>query len=368
MKAQNRSLSGNPPDPRFLHPSVLARHNGAPFFQRGCRLCVSIAVIFASQSLCAAADPHSTASLSIDRSLQQPLAAAKGHIERGQYAEAIRTLQPVLGNAQNSLVFVDGRYIDAKVAANRLIAGLPSEARAIYEREFGSLAQRELEQAKASGRLEQVLAVATTYRQTEAGRRALATAAGLFFDGGQFFEAAAIANQLLEMPGTIEQPAAAARLVTAWLKLGRIDAARQWVEKRREILARQSIEIEGIRHPLDQWLSEQFRLYAGNAPTKEPAVNGGHPQLVGPGPFERPSVRTLWKKRFEASGVVASLADELIAARESGIPPVFHAVPLVVGQTLVTRRNEELAAYRPVKRRDAMVGRPLFIRRHFDRQ
>ncbi len=250
MKAQNRSLSGNPPDPRFLHPSVLARHNGAPLLQRGCRLCVSIAVIFASQSLCAAADPHSTASLSIDRSLQQPLAAAKGHIERGQYAEAIRTLQPVLGNAQNSLVFVDGRYIDAKVAANRLIAGLPSEARAIYEREFGSLAQRELEQAKASGRLEQVLAVATTYRQTEAGRRALATAAGLFFDGGQFFEAAAIANQLLEMPGTIEQPAAAARLVTAWLKLGRIDAARQWVEKRREILARQKHRNRGNQAPL----------------------------------------------------------------------------------------------------------------------
>jgi outer membrane protein assembly factor BamB len=303
-------------------------------------------VLLTGAWLCPAGDPHSTGSLSIDRALQPPLAAAKGLIERGQYAEAIRSLQPILGDSQNSLVFIDGRYIDAKVAANRLIASFPSEARAIYEREFGGLANRELERAKAAGRLEQVLAVGATYRETEAGRHALATAAGLFFDGGQFFEAAAIAEQLLEMPGTVEEPAAAARLVTAWLKLGRIDAARQWVEKRHEILARQNIEIEGIRHPLDQWLSEQFRVYAGHAPTKEPPINGGHPQLVGSGPFERPSVRTLWKKRFEASGVVASLAEELISRRvESGIPPVFHSVPLVVGQTLVTRRNEGLAAY-----------------------
>src|ERR1700722_1387572 len=345
MKVQHGSLAGNPRPWRFPHFSALAGKIRASLVRRVGRMCVSIVVLIASPMLCPAADPHSTAPLSINRSLQQPLTVAKGLIERGQYADAIRSLQPVLGDTQNSLVFVDGRYIDAKLAANRLIASLPLEARAIYEREFGGLAQRELERAKASGRIEQVLAVGATYRETEAGRRALATAAGLFFDGGQFFEAAAIADQLIEIPGGAEAPAAA-RLVTAWLKLGRIDAARQWVEKRHEILARQNLEIEGIRHPLDQWLSEQLRLYTAKAPTKEPAVNGGHPQMVGPGPFERPSVKTLWKKRFEASGVVASLAEELMARRvESGIPPVFHPVPLLVGQTLVTRRHEELAAY-----------------------
>ena len=40
------------------------------------------------------------------------------------------------------------------------------------------------------------------------------------------------------------------------------------------------------------------------------------------------------------------MAEELIARRiESGIPPVFPAVPLVVGDALIVRRSEELTAY-----------------------
>ncbi|HUE14476.1 MAG TPA: PQQ-binding-like beta-propeller repeat protein, partial [Planctomycetaceae bacterium] len=291
-------------------------------------------------------DAPPAAPLSIDRSLQQPLSTARSLIAHGQFAEAIRSLQPVLGVPQNTLVFLDRRYIDAKVAANRLIASLPAEARTLYEREFGGLARRELERAQAAGRIDQILLVASTYRHTEAGRQALAAAAGLFFDGGQFLEAAATARELLETPGAAQESAAAARLVTAWLKLGQVDAAQRWVEMRRKSLSHHDIEIQGAKHRLDQWLLECIRQQAAGAARGGPVISGGHSQTVGAGRFERPSARTIWNKRFEVSGVVASLAQELIARRvESGIPPVFHPVPLVVGQTLVARRNDELAAY-----------------------
>jgi outer membrane protein assembly factor BamB len=287
-------------------------------------------------------------SVSIDPGLKQPLAMARSLIGRGQFAEAIRCLQPVLSDPQNNLVLMDGRYIDAKIEANRLIAELPREARALYEREFGGLAQRELERSQAAGRIDQILAVAAMYRHTDAGRQALNVAAGLFFDGGQFVEAAAAARESLDSPGPpAQESAAAGRLVTAWLKLGQVDSAQAWVEKRREFLSRHEIEVEGIKHGLDQWLMGCIRRQIdGGPPPIEHRVSGGHPQSVGSGNFTRPSTRAIWAKRIEVSGVLNSLAEELISRRaESGIPPVFHPVPLIVGQTLVVRRGDELAAY-----------------------
>jgi outer membrane protein assembly factor BamB/tetratricopeptide (TPR) repeat protein len=311
-------------------------------------LAASVVAIQVAGAACVSADLPAKSPISIDRSLKQPLAMARALIDRGQFAEAIRSLQPVLSDPQNNLVLMDGRYIDAKIEANRLIAELPPEAQALYEREFGGLARRELERAQASGRINQILAVAATYRHAEAGRQALHVAAGLFFDGGQFAEAAAAARALLDMPGpAAQESAAAARLVTAWLKLGQVDAAQVWVEKRREFLSRHEIEVQGIKHRLDQWLMDCIRRQIGGGPPPiEHRVSGGHPQSVWSGNFTRPSTRAIWSKRFEVSGVLTSLAEELIARRvESGIPPVFHSVPLIVGQSLVVRRGDELVAY-----------------------
>lgn len=299
----------------------------------------------AGDAWCVAADlPSATAPL-IDRGLQQPLVMARSLVGRGQFAEAVRSVQPLLTDRQNTLVFVDGRYIDAKVAANQLIASLPADARSLYEREFGGVARRELQDAESAGRLDRILAVAVAYRHTEAGRQALAAAAGLFFDGGQFVEAAAVARELLETPAS-QESAAAARLVAARLKLGQAAEARQWVERRRDFLSHRDIEIGGTKRRLDQWLLESIHQDEVAQGASRAGVSGGHPQMIAPGHFDRPSAQPLWIKRCESAGVAASLAQELIQRRvESGIAPVFHSVPLVIGQTLVVRRDDELAAY-----------------------
>ncbi len=307
-------------------------------------LAFAVAVL-AAGGACFAGQP-AAAPVVIDRALKQPLSAADSLVGRGQFTEASRSLQPILSAPESALVFLDGRYVDAKVAANQLIARYPPAAKALYEREFGGIPRRELDRAKAAGRIDQVLAVGAAYRHTEAGRQALAVAAGLFFDGGQFSEAAGLARELLETPGTTQDSAAAGRLVTAWLKLGEIDGARRWVQKRRNLLALDEIEVEGRRQPLDRWLLDRISQQAA-ATRREPAGPvGGQSQFVSTGLFERPATRAIWNKRPEVSGVAASVAEELIARRiESGIPPVFPAVPLVVGDALIVRRSEELTAY-----------------------
>ncbi len=64
---------------------------------------------------------------------------------------------------------------------------------------------------------------------------------------------------------------------------------------------------------------------------------------------------SLWNKRLSGTGTSGALVDELIARRAaSGIAPVFHGVPLVVGETLAVRTGDELAAY------DLRTGRPLW--------
>ena len=305
-----------------------------------------LAVLHTLSAECRAGDQPRIPTLLLDRSLQQPLAMARSLIARGQAAEAIRTLQPLLSDRENALVEMDGRYVDAKVAANELIAGLPADARDRYEREVGADAQRELQQARAEGRLDQLLQVAATYRHTEAGRQALAAATGLFLDSGQFIEAVAAARELLATPATKECAAAAARLVTARLKLGQAAMAKLWIDNHRDALSRNELETQGTNKPLTEWLAERMRQPASETRVETSSVTGGHAQLVEAGHFERPSAQPIWNRHFEPSGAAAAVAEDLIVRRvESGIPPVFHPLPLVSGNDLVIRRRDELAAF-----------------------
>jgi PQQ-like domain len=345
-------------EPTRRRVSDIARESWMPFRTAHSRAATLIGTFVLAASYfvpveCRAGDLPRIPTLSLDRSLQQPLATARSLIARGQTAEAIRALQPLLSDRENALVEMDGRYVDAKVAANELIAGLPADARARYEREVGADAQRELQQARAESRLDQLLAVGSTYRHTEAGRQALAAATGLFLDSGQFIEAVSAARELLATPATKEGAAAAARLVTARLKLGQTSTAKQWIENHRDPLSRNELETQGTIKPLTEWFAERMRQPASEKRVETPRVTGGHAQLVESGHFERPSVQPIWNRHFEPSGAAAAVAEDLIVRRvESGIPPVFHPLPLVIGNDLVLRRRDELAAF------DLKSGRP----------
>ncbi|HXY34483.1 MAG TPA: hypothetical protein VEI07_09670, partial [Planctomycetaceae bacterium] len=282
----------------------------------------------------------------IDRDLQQPFAEAQSLIGREHFADAMRLLQPILTDPQNKLAFLNGRYIDAKGAANQLIGSFPSGGLAAYEQEYGKYADEDLRRAQATGKVEDVLRVHTTYLHTAAGQRALAVAAGIFFDRGQFVEAAAASRELMDSPDAADQ-SAATRLVISWTRIGQSDRARRWIDARRTKLSKSTIEVQGRRYRLDAWLEALLRddgaVSAGSSPLSPPFA-GGHPQARMPQSTLAPTTMALWNKRLSGGGTSGALIDELIARRAAtGVAPVFHGVPLVVGETVVVRTGDELA-------------------------
>ncbi len=279
----------------------LSRGTPFPQFSR-VALTAAIVGLWLASSQAWAAPPSPP--VAIDRDLQQPFAEAQALIGRGLFTDAMRLLQPILGDSQNKLAFLGGRYVDAKVAANRLIGTFPPTALAAYEKEFGKEANDDLQRAQAAGKVEDVLRVFATYRHTAAGPRALAVAAGIFFDRGQFMEAAAASRQLLDLPDVAEQPSAAARLVLSWMRLGAGDQARRWIDGRRTALAKSEIEVEGRRYPLDRWLDELLRPVAASASavTKSAPTAGGHAQTLAPWNTRSPTTLSLWTKRLSGTG------------------------------------------------------------------
>ena len=290
----------------------------------------------------------------IDRDLQQPFAEAQSLIGREHFADAMRLLQPILNDPQNKLAFLNGRYIDAKGAANQLIGSFPPGGLAAYEQEYGKYADEDLRRAQATGKVEDVLRVHTTYLHTAAGQRALAVAAGIFFDRGQFVEAAAASRELMDSPDAADQ-SAATRLVISWTRIGQSDRARRWIDARRVNLSKLTIKVQGRRYRLDAWLEALLRDDGAVTASSSPPFAGGHPQARMPQSALAPTTMALWNKRLSGGGTSGALIDELIARRAAtGVAPVFHGVPLVVGETVVVRTGDELAAY------DLRTGVPLW--------
>jgi len=264
----------------------------------------------------AAGDPPRP--VAIDRDLQQPFAESQSLIGREHFADAMRILQPILNDPQNKLAFLNGRYLDAKVAANELIGTFPPGGLAAYEREYGKFAEEDLKRAQAAGKVEDVLRVFTQYRHTAAGQHALAIAAGIFFDRGQFLEAVAASRELLELPDPTDQPAAAARLVLSWARIGQSDRAQRWIDGRRASLSKSQIDLQKRRYRLDAWLDELLRengAVSADASAKSAAFAGGHPQSPMPRVMHPLTTLSLWNKRLSVTGTSGALIDELIGRR-----------------------------------------------------
>jgi outer membrane protein assembly factor BamB/tetratricopeptide (TPR) repeat protein len=303
--------------------------------------------LYAAVPAVAAGQPP--APVAIDRDLQQPFAEAQTLIARRRFSDAMRILQSILSQPKNKLAFLNGRYIDAKVVANRMIGAFPPEALAGYEQEFGKFADDELRRAEASGKVEEVLRVFTSYRHASAGKRALAVAAGTFFDRGQFVEAAAASRELTELSQAADQPAAAAWLVLSWARTGQSERARRWIDEHRATLSQKEVQLQNRSGRLDAWLDQLIKDSQTQATAKPAGILsclGGHPQHLAAQQTLRPTTLSLWKKRLSAIGNSGAMIDELVARRAaSGVAPVFHGVPLVIGETVVVRTGEEIASY-----------------------
>ena len=292
----------------------------------------------------------------MDRAINRGMLRAKASIAAGEYSQAIRFLDEVLGGEEDGFVEdgEEGGLAGRKQTARRLIRDLPTEGRQSYEASYGATAQRLLEAAIEQGDSKALATVAHRYFYTPAGYEAALLLAMDEADAGRHFSAALAYEQLLDAPEAARrfEPALSIRAASSWLAAGEEEKARQILEK---LLAQsgQSIEIAGRARKLEsqpestKWLREvvgeptglvaqqerQWLTYRGNA-ARNGNVSGGLPHLrvrwevplLGP-----PKLETLFE----------NLIDNLVRTEQAA--PIASNV-IAAGDYILTRTPQGLLA------------------------
>jgi outer membrane protein assembly factor BamB len=292
----------------------------------------------------------------MNRALNRGMQRAKASIAAGEYSQAIRFLDEVLGMDEDGFVEVgdDGALAGTKQVARRLIRDLPAEGRLSYETSFGATAQRLLEEAIVKGDPQRLATVAHRYFYTPAGYEAALLLAMDEADAGRHFSAALAYDQLLEAPEAVRrfEPALSIRGASSWLAAGEEAKAREILDR---LLAQtgQSAEIAGRVRKLEKqadstdWLRDvvgqpnglvaqqerQWLTYRGNA-ARNGSVSGGLPHL-----------RVRWEVPLLGSPKLETLFENLIDnfVRSGQLVPIASNV-IAAGEYILTRTPQGLLA------------------------
>jgi outer membrane protein assembly factor BamB len=289
-----------------------------------------------------------------DRILSRGMRRAEESIAAGEFSQALRFLDELLGHDEDYFIETGdrGAFAGMKESARRMIRDLPPEGRRAYEATYGPVAERLLRATVASGDAESLEQVVHRYLYTAAGSQAALLLAANEADAGRHLVAALLYQQLLETPdaGRRFNPELSLRAAASWLAAGDADQARRILAaaaggasalriagRDRRIDARVE-PIEWLRttvgEPIDsaggperQWLT-----YRGNA-ARNGAAEGGLPHL-----------RVRWNVRL-----MHGKLEELFSEYKADIQQSGHVVPvasaaLAAGDYVLVRTPQELLA------------------------
>ncbi len=295
--------------------------------------------------------------LPFDRNLSRGMQHARQRIAAGEYTQAIHFLDEVLREEQDTFLEIGetGEHAGLKALARRVLRDLPVEGRQAYETTFAPVARRELQEAVATGDIEEIRRIAGQYFYTPAGYEAAFLLAHLESDRGQHFAAALLYQQLLETPKAAArfEPQLSVLASTSFLAAGNQSQALSIIEGLRDkpfravSIAGKEYELSALgREPLG-WLREivgeprisdvahedQWLTYRGNA-ARNGQVEGGLPHM-----------RLHWRSRLLSHPRLEELYNEISTnlMQYSGAVPVA-TVPLAVGDYIITRSPHSLVA------------------------
>ncbi len=232
-----------------------------------------------------------SAKIARDRRAEGVLESVRQQIQKGDFAPAVAALQELL-DGPNSFVVNRADVSGVARTADRLLCELPPAARGIYERAYGTEAERLRQAAMKSGRVADLRAVVTRFGQTAAGWRALRDLAARHADRGEWHLAVAAFDELSRHVLTAEIRE------TGWLTI-------------RTFALRQIGEI-------------------GRADVVANPVGSAAEQL----PFGKP----VWQHTVGLSAEAASWRDEIEEAwHKDNVVTLPSSVPLVIGDVVVSR-------------------------------
>jgi outer membrane protein assembly factor BamB len=292
-----------------------------------------------------------------DRILSRGMRRAEETISGGEFADALRFLDEVLGRDEDYFVETGdaGGFSGLKEAARRLIRDLPPEGRRAYESTYAPIAERQLRDAAASGDAAQLEAIVQRYFFTPAGYQAALLLATQESDAGRHLSAALLYQQLLDTPAAVQllDPALSIQAAASWLAADDAERARRAIDAVAK-QGRATIEIGGRQYSLDasagslDWLrstvgepadvattaERQWLTYRGNA-SRNGEVAGGLPHM-----------RVRWNVRLLSPyPKLEELFEEYQANLvQSNRSTSVASAPLAVGDYIIVRSPHGLLA------------------------
>lgn len=272
-----------------------------------------------------------------DRALEELLERAAAAVARGDTADAVSFLKDVLETAGPRLVVVDGTFVSAAAEANRRLAELPGDRRALYERLVGDTVRVAVAHARESGDWTALKRLGLQYRHTEAGRRALRDFALASLDQGRFVDAALACDALVSgSPNpdleVMQDPALAVAWCAALLEQHQVAAARAIRERFASPLARAAVPGRGLTAA-----AEIDRLLAREAAAEPPSVFAAEP----PRPTEELLLTSVmpphWSVPLLPESQQAVLERGLRPLADASVPTFAHLRPIVLPAGIACR-------------------------------
>ncbi|MBN1854358.1 MAG: PQQ-binding-like beta-propeller repeat protein [Pirellulales bacterium] len=288
--------------------------------------------------------------LPTERTATRGIALAEQRITGGKYSQAIQFLDSLLAREEDAFLESSStaqRYDGLKSTARRMLGALPSAGRDAYLLAFEARARNALTSAIEAGDLPAIRMVSRRYFHTPAGYQATLLLARNEQDHGRPASAAAMYDQLIELPHAVHQFGPQLYLLdaSAHLQSGRTDSARRAIELLRRDYPRQEVIVGGVAVNLFnqnedpvQWLASRLDIKdsrSGSIQQNWPMFRGDPARnLESDGGAPHMAVR--WRVRMANSHrverVLENLREEYQNRDITLIPSVF---PVAVGDVLV---------------------------------
>ena len=306
----------------------------------------------------AVAEEAGTLFLPPDRGTVRKLTQSKELIDKGRLGEAVSLLGEILSEPEDYFFRPDSRsptYRSLKSEAERLIGRLPRKGRELYELQYGAQARKLLDEALASGKLDQLAEASRRFFHTDSGCQATLLLGLDHFDHHRPLAGAIVLQRLRDecRSGEKLEPTLSLTLAACWLQAGESDKARESLLslKRRSPATRVSVggrevpifdddakAVEWLAALIGDWpkckemTPDNWLMFRGNA-SRNAESRGGPPLLS-----------RRWRVTISDDLQLESLLafyDKFVPFRSRAIPRLH---PLAVGDVLLMRTAQNLLA------------------------
>ncbi|WP_168205224.1 outer membrane protein assembly factor BamB family protein [Bythopirellula goksoeyrii] len=293
-----------------------------------------------------------------DRKLSRGIERARERISEGEFSQAIRFLDEVLADPQDSFADVADSedYQGLKNTASKMIRDLPPDGIELYESMFGPLARKKLGEAVGSGNFADVRAVSQRYFYTSAGFEAAILLAQHEADRGEHLAANLIYQRLLDTPraALILEPQLSLLAAKSLLVLGRKDRAEDLLERIPGFKGNRSpsVVVAGRQQslsgrPLD-WFDKEIGIPnpLGTPLEREWLLAGGNTARNGRSEGGLPHTRVRWQARLLNRPQFEDIYDDIVDSLEQRQKPLSTAgTPLAIANTIVAATAHNVVAF-----------------------